>query len=417
MASQPFGYVFKKRKVQQLLKYTSGPAAQRLRPDGRNSVCDEIDPNSPDSFYPKTPNCSGISQTVLSQAQPAVSKALKLISSWKTQYPWIVYIETRDVCLCEVCKWFLESGRKFSTTKKLRHTFTVSGFNDWKHALEKSRGFQQHEASDAHIEAVRAKAIFVGNIQGLDLQLNATNELQRIHGRIAIKCVVDAILTLSRQNIAFRGHDANEGNLMQILGMVARNENGFLREWLRRSQKWTSADSVNEILQLLHNDILRRVLKDVRESFHGLFGVIIDETTDIKNTEQTSNSIRYVDSEFIPIEVFVGFVETPSTSGIALYGQLQKTLLALNLDIARLRSQGYDGASNMRGKFRGLSSRVLTDFRKAIYSYCSGHCLNLILQDSLDSHFLKDATAVLKDVVNFVSKSPKREKNSKSFAD
>ena len=181
------------------------------------------------------------------------------------------------MCLCEVCKWFLESGRKFSTTKKLRDTFTVSGFNDWKHALEKSRGFQQHEASYAHIEAVRAKAIFVGNIQGLDLQLNATKGLQRVHGIIAIKCVVDAILTLSRQNIAFRGHDANEGNLKQILGMVARNENCFLRELLRRSQTWTSADYVNEILQLLHNDILRRVLKDVRESFHGIFGVIIDE--------------------------------------------------------------------------------------------------------------------------------------------
>ena len=282
MASQPFGYVFKKRQVQQLIEYTPGPAAQKLRPDGRNSVCDEIDPNSPDSFDPKTSNCSGISETVLPQAQLAVSKALKLISSWKTQYQWIVYIETRDVCLCEVCKWFLESGRKFSTTKKLRDTFTVSGFNDWEHALEKSRGLQQHEASDAHIEAVRAKAIFVGNIQGLDLQLNATKELQRVHGRIAIKCVVDAILTLSRQNIAFRVHDANEGNLKQILGMVARNENGFLREWLRRSQTWTSADSVNEILQLLHNEILRRVLKEVRESFHGLFGVIIEETTDIK---------------------------------------------------------------------------------------------------------------------------------------
>ena len=197
--------------------------------------------------------------------------------------------------------------------------------------------------------------------------------------------------------------------------MVARNENIFVREWLRRSQTWTSADSVNEILQLLHDDILRRVLNDVRESFLGLFGVIIDETTDIKNTEQTSYSIRYVDSQFTPIEVFVGFVETPSTSGIALYDQLQRTLLALNLDIAKLRSQGYDGASNMRGKFRGLSARVLADFRKAIYSYCSGHCLNLILQDSLDSHFLKDATAVLKDVVNFVSKSPKREEKFKEI--
>ena len=163
MASQPFGNVFKKREVQQLLEFTPGPAAQRLRPDGRNSECDEIDPKSPDIFDPKTPNYSGISETVLSQ--PAVSKVLKFISSWTIQYPWIIYIESRDVCLCEVCKWFFESGRKFATTKKHRDTSTVSGFNDWKHALEKSRGFQQHEASDAHLEAVRAKAIFVGNIR------------------------------------------------------------------------------------------------------------------------------------------------------------------------------------------------------------------------------------------------------------
>ena len=100
---------------------------------------------------------------------------------------------------------------------------------------------------------------------------------------------------------------------------------------------WTSADSVNEILKLLHDDILRRDQNGVRESLLGLFGVIICENTDIKNTEQImSYSIRYVDSQFTPIEVFVGFVETPSTSGIALYDQLQRTFLALNLDIAKL---------------------------------------------------------------------------------
>ena len=77
-------------------------------------------------------------------------------------------------CACVLSvSGFANRGKKFSTTKKIRNIFTVKGFNDWKHALEKSRGFQQHEASDLHIEAVRAKAIFVGDIQGLDLQLIA----------------------------------------------------------------------------------------------------------------------------------------------------------------------------------------------------------------------------------------------------
>ena len=99
-------------------------------------------------------------------------------------------------------------GKKFRLPRKLKHLHgQCSGFNDWKHTLEKYQGFQQHEASDPHIVAVRAKATFVGDIQGVDLQLTATKKLQRVHRRITIICVVDAILTLTRQNIAIREHD------------------------------------------------------------------------------------------------------------------------------------------------------------------------------------------------------------------
>ena len=89
-------------------------------------------------------------------------------------------------------------GRNFQPPRKLE-TLLRSVVSMTGSMLLRTRGFQQHEASDPQIEAVRAKAIIVGDIQGLDLQLIATRKLQRVHGRKAIKCVVDAILTLARR--------------------------------------------------------------------------------------------------------------------------------------------------------------------------------------------------------------------------
>ena len=51
----------------------------------------------------------------------------------------------------------------------------------------------------------------------------------------------------------------------------------------------------------------------------GMFGIIVEETTDICNKEQMSICIRYIDEKLVPIEVFMGFVETPSTTGKDLF--------------------------------------------------------------------------------------------------
>ena len=36
----------------------------------------------------------------------------------------------------------------------------------------------------------------------------------------------------------------------------------------------------------------------------------------------------------------------------------------------------------MRGKNKGLATRITNDNPMAVYSYCNVHCLNLILQDA-----------------------------------
>jgi hypothetical protein len=49
------------------------------------------------------------------------------------------------------------------------------------------------------------------------------------------------------------------------------------------------------------------------------------------------------------------------------------------LSISRIRGQGYDGASNMRGEFHGLQRRILDENPHAFYIHCFAHQLQLVI--------------------------------------
>jgi hypothetical protein len=60
---------------------------------------------------------------------------------------------------------------------------------------------------------------------------------------------------------------------------------------------------------------------------------------------------------------------------VALFGILDK----YNLSISRIRGQGYDGASNMRGEFNGLQKKILDENPHAFYVHCFAHRLQLVI--------------------------------------
>ena len=61
------------------------------------------------------------------------------------------------------------------------------------------------------------------------------------------------------------------------------------------------------------------------------------------------------------------------------------------------------------------ATRVQNVQPKAVFSYCSGHCLNLILQDSVVSNPCSHALEVIRSVVNYVRDSPKRQAQFETF--
>ena len=64
-----------------------------------------------------------------------------------------------------------------------------------------------------------------------------------------------------------------------------------LKQWLH-DRKYISPTIINELITLLGNQVLRSLLKDVKD--HSWYSIIADEVTDITNKEQFNISVRYV---------------------------------------------------------------------------------------------------------------------------
>jgi hypothetical protein len=64
--------------------------------------------------------------------------------------------------------------------------------------------------------------------------------------------------------------------------------------------------------------------------------------------------VRFVNDKGAMVERFLGLKHVEDTTSNALKKALLEMLGAYGLSIARLRGQGYDDASNMRGEFNGL---------------------------------------------------------------
>lgn len=133
-----------------------------------------------------------------------------------------------------------------------------------------------------------------------------------------------------------------------------------------------------------------------------------DEATS-HNTELMSLCVRFVDEKCQVREEFIDFMGTCRTTGEVLVSNIVKKLSELNLDVSKIRGQGYDGAASMNSARVGVQAIIKQHSPRALYTHCSSHALNLVYVHSSKLQEIRNMMDKLREASLFFSKSPRRE--------
>ena len=321
--------------------------------------------------------------------------------AWYSSFKWVILCTTQLKAFCFYCR-FAAKRKLIVYSTKADKAFTIEGFCNWKKATEK---FNLHEQSHAHREAA-LKYSSILNQLSIEKQLHLGVEHDQVERRKMFLIQLSSLRYLLRQGLAIRGHEEEEGNLSQLMKVRAEDNDG-MKKWLK-SSAYQSPEVINELICLMGQQVLRCVLKKVKEC--KWFAIIGDETRDLTNSEQLSISIRWVSSNYEIHEDPIGMIQVPKTDAETLSMAIKDVLIRCALPLSQCRGQAYDGASNMSGPHSGVAARITQEEPAALPVHCLAHCINLCLQDiSRQSKPVRDALDLVFELVGLIKLSPKRD--------
>ncbi|KAL5497675.1 hypothetical protein EMCRGX_G014194 [Ephydatia muelleri] len=267
---------------------------------------------------------------------------------------WLLYSPHKSAAYCFCCLLFPHSPSNMRSALE-----SPDGFTIWK----KSEKLKNHEECQSHRKsflewkemerALRLKG-------GVDEILEKQVQDEKKRWREILKRIIDVIKLLASQNLALRGHveqldSDNPGNFLATLKFLSFYDT-LLENHLKNvrenphSVSYLSHDIQNEFLSLLAGAVRDKIIKEIKEAKY--FGILYDSTPDVSHTEQLSQVIRYVQSDF----------ETGNDDG---------------LNFLDCRAQVYDNAAVMSGSISGVQTRLRERNPKAVFINCDNHSLNL----------------------------------------
>ncbi|KYM96912.1 Zinc finger MYM-type protein 1 [Cyphomyrmex costatus] len=329
----------------------------------------------------------------------------KNFQTWQYKYPWLIS-NSDNKAVCKTCIEATEKNVTLPTDYRSapsKEAFVVNGYNNWTNAV---RGFKNHESSNFHQSAI----LGLSNKKTIVESLSSAKLKEMQEARIALQKIFTTVLTIAKQGLALRGGDNDEHSNLQQFLMMRTEDVPELKKWLDKSRSgytWTHHDIINEMLQIMAHEIIRKYLLEIKTAKQ--YALICDETSDISRQEQISISVRIVPDNLSVKEIFLGFYATTDTKSDTFFTIIQDFLLRFNLNMFDMRGQCYDGASNVSGRLTGLQARIRDIKPRALYVHCVAHKLNLVVQDGLENVlYAKSFIGTVKDLINFIRDSPKR---------
>ena len=301
---------------------------------------------------------------------------------------------------------------KANAEKKLRASnadlaFITKGFSNRKDACVK---FNIHQDTNCHKEAVLKIFTIPATMPNVSECLSRQHQVECQGRRQCFLKILSNLRYLAWQGLAIRGHgDETDSNFYQLL-KLREQDDSRIQSWLRKkTDKYTSSDMQNKIILKW---IALHVLRKVIASLHSVpfLAIMLDETTDSSNKEQAVFCIRWVGNKLEAHEKFIGLYQVNSTEASSLLAVIHDVLLRLDVPIAKIRGQCYDGASSMAGCRTGVAARIMEEEPKALYTHCYGHALSLACSDSVKRcKLMRNALDIVYEITKLIKKSPRRD--------
>ena len=320
---------------------------------------------------------------------------------------WLSYSKSTDRLFCLHCMLF---GGPVTADSVI---WAQHGYNNW-HNLY--RDLSRHEACMAHRTAEDNRLGWLFSNIRVDLQVNEQRVAQIEMHRRAVAVEIKAIQWLATEMVAFRGHNSFDGKFLSLYTLLAEFD-ASAKAYLDRLDKIRakpvhrkppvnvlSPRNVRRLLTIMKQKTVALVVSNMKLS--GVCSLINDGTQDLSRLEASCLLIRYIENVDStrprPVERLVGVFTTGSTSGQTICDKVMEHLTDINLPVANIIGQSYDGAGNMAGKYQGLQAKIRELQPKALYVWCSAHRLNLVVEDVVGCCTeVNNAIGILQELFNF----------------
>ena len=118
---------------------------------------------------------------------------------------------------------------------------------------------------------------------------------------------------------------------------------------------------------------------------------------DVSKKEQLSICLCYVDIDGV-LEMFTDFEEVQRITGANLANTITQRLANRGLPVSGLRSQCYDGSSNMSGDRSRCHALIKRLAPKATYVNCASHQLNLAVVSACKIQAFKSTESTIGEI-------------------
>ncbi|KAI3494634.1 hypothetical protein L1887_40551 [Cichorium endivia] len=338
------------------------------------------------------------------------NKDRKFVPIWYNDFDWLEYSKKKDkaYCLyCYVCGDMM--GQKGG-----RDAFVTKGFDSWNKAKDT---FRAHvgDVDSFHNKARERCELLMKPSQTITESMRRTSEREKRRYNDRLRVSVSACRYLLKNALPFRGHDEssdslNRGLYIETIKVIGENNDEIFDNTLEKAPKNNKIicpKSQKDIVECFAQEILLSIRKEIGED---VFGLLVDESSDVSKKEQMAIVLRHVDRLGYVKERFIGVVHVKDTSAMTLKNAIDEALTSNGFSFTQVRGQGYDGASNMRGEFNGLKALILQENESAFYVHCFAHQLQLVIVAVAKKHAdVRDFFEETSLVVNVVCGSCKRK--------